>query len=78
MPAVVQWVKNLTAQLGSMRGVVLIPGPGQWVKGSGIAEPMAWIQSLAWELPYEKKKKIRFRRMWGEPLHRGLAVNEPN
>ena len=34
----------------------LIPGPAQWVKGSGIATAaahvtaMAWIQSLAWEL----------------------------
>ena len=63
-----QWVKNLTAQLGSMRGVVLIPGPGQWVKGSGIAEPMAWIQSLAWELPYEKKKKNQVQKDVGRAI----------
>ena len=35
-----------------------IPGPAQWVKGSGTVTAVvqvaaeAWIQSLAWELPY--------------------------
>ena len=28
-----------------------IPGPTQWVKGSGIAAAVAWFQSLAWEIP---------------------------
>ena len=37
---------------------VWVPGPEQWVKGSGIAAAAvyvttaSWIQSLAWELPY--------------------------
>ena len=41
----------------------MIPGQSQWVKGSGVAIPVAWIQSLALELPYamgtalKKKKK---------------------
>ena len=30
----------------------LIPSPAQWVKGSGAATAVAWIQSLAGELPY--------------------------
>ena len=35
----------------------LIPGPAQWLKGSGIATAaaqvtVAWIQSLAQQLPY--------------------------
>ena len=28
-----------------------IPGPSQWVKGSGIAAAEAGIQPLVWELP---------------------------
>ena len=49
-----------------------MPGPVQWVKGSGVAAAVvqvtaaAWIQSLAQELPYatgaaiKKKKKKEF------------------
>ena len=52
-----------------------IPGPGQWVKGSGIAAPAAQIQSLAQELPYAagaaiKKEKARNSRC-------GSAVMDP-
>ena len=41
----------------------MIPGPAQWVKGSGIATAAAQSQPLAWELPdatgamIKKKKK---------------------
>jgi len=30
----------------------LIPGLARWAKGTGVAADVAWIQSLAWELPY--------------------------
>jgi len=43
VPTLVGRVKNQTA-------TALIPGLVQWVKGSSFAE--AWIQFLAWELPY--------------------------
>ena len=45
-------------QLGLCGGAGSIPNPGQWVTGSGLAiavawtETVAWIQYLAWELPY--------------------------
>ena len=45
-------------RLGLCRGAGLIPGLAQWVKGSGIAAAMAWIQSLTQELPYSKKWNI--------------------
>ena len=57
------------SSLGCCGGVGLIPGPAQWVKGSGIAAPaveatsVARIQYLGQELPYAtgaailKKKK---------------------
>ena len=44
-----------------------IPGWGLWVKGSGVAAVVAqvaaeaWIQSLAWEIPYASGVVI-----WGE------------
>ena len=48
-----QWVKSLTAEAQvHCRGEGLIPGLVQWVKGSGVAIAVAWIQSLAWEFPY--------------------------
>ena len=63
----VQWVKNPTVMV---RVPGSIPSPAQWVKWCGVAEAvaevaaMAWIQSLAQELPYaasaailKKKKK---------------------
>ena len=37
---------------GCYGGVGSVPGSVQWVKGSGVASAEAWIQSLAWELPY--------------------------
>ena len=43
----------------------LIPGPAQWVKGSGIAAAAGWItavaqiQSLAWEFPYATGEAIK-------------------
>ena len=48
---VAQWVKNLQ-WLRLCGGVGSIPGPAQWVKGSGVATAVAQIQSLAWELSY--------------------------
>ena len=53
VPAVAQWVKNPTAAARVVMEVwISIPGPVQWVKGSGVAVSVAWIQSLAQELPY--------------------------
>ena len=55
----VQGVKTEEAQVSTS----LIPGPVQWVKGSGVAAAAAQIQSLAGERPYatstviKKKKK---------------------
>lgn len=46
-----QQVKNLTA-VDHRGGMGSIPTPGQWVKGSALAAAAAWIQSLAWKLPY--------------------------
>ena len=53
----------------------LIPSPEQWVKGSSIAATVAWIQAIAWKLPYamgaaigKKKKKSSYC---------GLAVTNP-
>ena len=45
----------------------MIPGPAQWVKGSGIATAAAQSQPLAWELPDAtgemiKKKKEKKRK----------------
>ena len=42
----------LYSSLGHFRGVGLIPGLAQWVKGSSVATAAAQIQSMAWELPY--------------------------
>ena len=53
-----QWVKTLTAAARVCAEVSSIPGLAQYVKGSGVATAVAqitaaaWIQSLAWELPY--------------------------
>ena len=47
-----KWAKNQLQQLSSLQSEGYIPGLAQWVKGSGIAAPVARIQSLAWELPY--------------------------
>ena len=38
-------------QLRIERGI-LSNSPVQWVKGSSFATAVAWIQFLAWELPY--------------------------
>ena len=66
-----QWVKNSTA-VAYCRGSGSIPGPAQWIKGSGIAAAAAGIHSLARELPYavgpakkikkKKKKKGKERK----------------
>ena len=62
----VQWVKNLTAAacLMLLWRYGLYPWPW-WVKGSGIVAAVAYIQSLARELPYAagvaiKKKSPHF------------------
>ena len=40
------------SSLGDCRGMGLIPGLMQWIKGSFVATAVAEIQSLAQELPY--------------------------
>ena len=46
-------IKNMTIVARvHCRGAGWIPSPVQWVKGSGTAATAAWIQSLAWGLPY--------------------------
>ena len=45
-----QWVKNLTAassSSGCYRGIGLIPGPVQWVKGCGVATAVAQLAAAA-------------------------------
>ena len=37
-----------------------MPSLAQWVKGSGVAAAMAWIQSLTWEPPYAMGVAIIF------------------
>ena len=37
-----------------------VPTVVKCIKGSGIAAPAAWIQSLAWELPYAAGMAIKF------------------
>ena len=53
-----------------------IPGPVQWVKGSGVATAVARIQSLAQELPYAKgaaiKKNVLMRSL--RNLQRGKII----
>ena len=50
---VAKWVKNPTTAIQvSVGGSCLIASPVQWVKGSSVAEAVAWSQSLAWEFPY--------------------------
>ena len=63
----------------------MIPGPAQWVKGSGIAAAEAHTQSLAQELLYATsapiKKKIFFflkektYRIPGHTKHQDLMKN---
>ena len=54
------------SSLGHCRGASSIPGPVQWIKGSGIDTAMAevasvvWVQSLAQELPYAVSIAIKF------------------
>ena len=44
---VVQWVKNPTAAAQvAAKAQVHFPGPGQWVKGSGVAAPEAHRSQL--------------------------------
>ena len=51
--------------LGHYRGVCLIPGSAQWVKGSSVAVlwvvAAARIQSLAQELPYALGAAIKIK-----------------
>ena len=63
----VQWVKNLDCSgSGYCRGASLIPGAGQWVKGSSVVAAAAWVtsvaqvQSLVWELPHASGMAITF------------------
>ena len=61
--AVVQWVKILAVVAGGRcGGESSIPSPAQWVKGSGITASAAWIQSLAWELPYAMGVAIKRKK----------------
>ena len=76
VPAVALWVKNLNCSgLGPCRGAGSIPGPVQWVKGSGVAPAVAEItavvqtHSLAWELPYATGVTIKWKKKgWGVHL----------
>ena len=34
-------------------------GAAQWVKGSSVDTTAAWMQSLAWELPYATSAAIK-------------------
>ena len=50
--------------MGPCRGMSLVTGSVQWVKGLGIVTAVTGIQSLAWEISYTvgvaiKKKKKR-------------------
>ena len=45
--------------MGGCGGTGLIPYPLRWVKESGVATVAAWIQSLAWELPYTMDTAIK-------------------
>ena len=38
--------------MGHCGGAGSDPGLAQWARGSSVAEAVAWIQSLAWELPF--------------------------
>ena len=58
-------------------------GPAQWVKGSGVATTVAWIQSLAWGLSHatgaarnlkKKKKKKKIEKRHSSRLE--AVVNE--
>ena len=66
-PAAGQWGENsTTAARAAEGGAGLIPGPAQWVKGSGVAAALARIQPLARDLPraagVATKKKRRKRQ----------------
>ena len=57
----VQWIKNLTAVAWvTSKARVLSLACYIWLKESSIAA--AWIQSLAWELPYAMGAAIEKRR----------------
>ena len=57
-----QQVKNLSAIARvTAEGVSLIPDPVKGVKGSSIATVVAWIQSLAPELPYATGRAIKIK-----------------
>ena len=62
VPATAQGVKNLTNGPGHCRGVGLIPGPAQWVKGYAVHVAAARIQSLDQEFPYAVSAAIRIKK----------------
>ena len=64
-----QWVKNsIAAAWVAVEVQVRSPCPLQWVKGSGIATAelqvaaVAWIQSLAQELPYDTGAAVKLKK----------------
>ena len=62
VPAMAKWVRNPTAAaLVIVAGS--IPGPAQWVKGSSVAAAIAWIQFLAWELPFAVGGAIKLNKV---------------
>ena len=67
VPAVAQRAKNPTA---AARVAVEVQGgsPAQWAKGSGVATAVAWIQSLAQELPYAVSRAIKTKQTQKPPL----------
>ena len=50
------------SRLGCCGGSGSIPSLVQWVKGSDVVSPVAWIQSLAWELSYTAGATIKFKK----------------
>ena len=48
----------------------------QWVKGSGVAAPEAWIQSLAWELSYASGVAVKKKNKTWWMVFRPYNVTE--
>ena len=86
-PIVAQQVENQTS---IHKDADQIPGPAQWLKGSGIAVAVVWlaataqIRPLAWELPYavgealqrpkQNKTKTNMRSLRFHKAWKGLLL----
>ena len=58
-----RWVNNLTTVVWVCRGTGSIPGLAQWVKKARVTTAVAWIQSLAQEIPYAVGVAIK-KNIW--------------